>query len=199
MTGAINKEGFYTRNLRKYGGELNIDDFNTYLPNKKRIKNQIDADTLYSSIRKKQKEMEMYKKMTLEELRKNNDISNTDGQPSSSLTDKKWQKEIEIRKLFIQPYKDGHTKKLTGKYAIESGKWSEEIHGKYLGCTNWQSYCTYINDILRNIRAGQVDYCYFIYQILDLLKFHFNDLKTRYRDGYWEVWLDKNNNNYGGE
>lgn len=199
MTGAINKKGFYTQNLRKYGGELNIDDFNTYLPNKKRIKNQIDADTLSSSIRKKQKEMEMYKKLTLEELRKNNDISNTDGQPSSSLTDKKWQKEIEIRKLFIQPYKDGHTKKLTGKYAIESGKWSEEIHGKYLGCTNWQSYCTYINDILRNIRAGQVDYCYFIYQILDLLKFHFNDLKTRYRDGYWEVWLDKNNNNYGGE
>lgn len=192
----------YSTDYTQYGGEMDINDFNTYEVNKKRIQKQVDALKMSSDLQKmisKKIQLEEYKKMTLEELRKNNNISNTDGQPSSSLTDKKWQKEIEIRKLFIQPYKDGHTKKLTGKYAIESGKWSEEIHGKYLGCTNWQSYCTYINDILRNIRAGQVDYCYFIYQILDLLKFHFNDLKTRYRDGYWEVWLDTNNNNYGGE
>lgn len=185
-----------------WGGNIDIEDFNTNFPNKNRINNQVSANELYAVLQKKlknEKELEKYKKMTLEELRKKNIISRTDDRPSDSLTDEKWQKELEIRKFFIQQYKDGKTKRLSGKYTIESGKWSEEIHGKYLGCTNWQSYCTYINDILRNIQGGQVDYCYYIYQILDLLKFHFNDLKTRYCDGYWEVWLDKNNNKYGGE
>ena len=80
---------------------------------------------------------------------------------------------------------------MTGKYSKESGKWNEETQGTYHGCTNWQQYCSYINDILSIIRSGQVDYCYYIYQILDLLKFHYDDLKTRYCDGYWEVWLER--------
>lgn len=121
--------------------------------------------------------------MTIEELK------NANGRPSSSLTDEKWQKEFTARKLFITPYKGGKTKKLSGKYAREAGTWREETQGSYGGCTNWQSYSAYINDILANIRAGQVDYCYYIYQILDLVKFHHNDLRTKYCDGYWEVWL----------
>lgn len=194
MTGIINKTETYKPNLTQYGGEISVEDFNTYSPNKKRINNQIDADTLSSDIRKKQKEMEMYNKMTLEELREKKIISNTDGRPISSLTDEKWQKEFDVRKLFITPYKDGYTKKLSGKYSKESGTWNEEINGTYDGCTNWQSYCTYINDVLKNIRSGQVDYCYYIFQILDLLKFHYDDLKTKYCDGYWEVWLEKGEN-----
>lgn len=194
MTGIINKTETYKPNLTQYGGEISVEDFNTYSPNKKRINNQIDANTLSSDIRKKQKEMEMYNKMTLEELREKKIISNTDGRPISSLTDEKWQKEFDVRKLFITPYKDGYTKKLSGKYSKESGTWNEEINGTYDGCTNWQSYCTYINDVLKNIRSGQVDYCYYIFQILDLLKFHYDDLKTKYCDGYWEVWLEKGEN-----
>ena len=80
---------------------------------------------------------------------------------------------------------------MKGKYSKESGIWNEETNGTYHGLTNWQSYCSYINDVLRNIRKGQVDYCYYIYQILDLLKFHYSDLKTKYCDGYWEVWLER--------
>ena len=95
-----------------------------------------------------------------------------------------------LRKLFITPY-PSDIKKLKGKYSKESGYWNEETMGEYYGCTSWQSYCAYINDILSNIRAGQVDYCYYIYQILDLVKFHYNNLMTRYRDGYWEVWLER--------
>ena len=117
-------------------------------------------------------------------------ISNTNGRPTSTLTDEKWQKEVNLRKMFITPYpKD--IKKLKSQHSKESGLWNEETQGTYHGCTNWQSYCSYINDILRNIRSGQVDYCYYIYQILDLAKFHYNTLKTKYCDGYWEVWLER--------
>lgn len=31
------------------------------------------------------------------------------------------------------------------------------------------SYCSTLNDILKNIRKGGEDYCYFVYQIADLL------------------------------
>ncbi len=131
--------------------------------------------------------------MTLEELRKLKLISNTDGRPASSMTDEKWQKEFHLRKLFITPHPKNMTK-LQSQFSKESGMWNEETQGMYHGCTSWQSYCSYINDILNNIRKGQVDYCYYIYQILDLLKFHPNDLKTKYCDGYWKVWLDKEMN-----
>lgn len=195
MKGTFNKTGTYTPDSAQYGGEISIEDFNTYEPNKKRISNQTLADNLPLVLQnriKKQKELEEYKKMTLEQLRKKRIVSNTDGRPSSALTDKKWQEEFEIRKLFVTPYKDGKCRILSNKYSKESGTWNSESNGTYYGCTSWQHYSSYINDVLRNIRAGQVDYCYYVYQILDLLKFHFNDLKTRYRDGYWEVWLEKN-------
>ena len=75
-----------------------------------------------------------------------------------------------------------------GKYSRGSEKVGE--NQEYDGITNWQSYCAYINDILRNIRKGGYDYCYYGYQIVELLKFHYNDLRTRYCDGYWKVWLE---------
>jgi hypothetical protein len=115
-------------------------------------------------------------------------ISNSDGRPASYLTNEKWQKEFNLRKMFIMPYPNT-VKKLKSAYSSESGKWNTDTQGTYHGCTNWQSYCSYINDILSNIRSGQVDYCYYIYQIVDLLKFHYDDLRTKYCDGYWEVWL----------
>lgn len=176
-----------------FGGEIDIEDFNTYLPNKKRISNQIDGTNLYKTIKieqEKRNEEKKYKTMTLEELRELRLISNTNGRPTSSMTDEKWQKEFNLRKIFIKPYSKD-VKKLNSKYSKESGMWNEETQGTYDGCTSWQSYCSYINDILTNIRSGQVDYCYYIYQLLDLVKFHYNDLRTKYRDGYWEVWLEK--------
>ena len=77
-----------------------------------------------------------------------------------------------------------------GLYSKDTGMWNMETKGEYYGTTNYQEYCSFINDILSNIRSGQIDYVYYIYQITDLLKFHYDTLKTRYCDGYWEVWLD---------
>lgn len=128
--------------------------------------------------------------MNLEELKRMKIISNTDGRPSSTLTDEKWQKEFNIRKLFITPNDKRHTK-MEGNYSKESGMWNEGSQSSYCGPTNYQEYCSYINNILANIRAGQRDFCYFIYQIMDLTRFHFDDLRTKYCDGYWEVWLER--------
>ncbi len=181
------------RNHNTYTGEITVDDFNTNFPNKKRIYNQADANDFYKKLeteRHKKQMEESYKHMTLEELREMRIISNTNGRPLPSLTNEKWQKEFNVRKMFITPITEkGAT--MRGKYSKESGIWNEETQGAYYGSTNWQEYCSYINDVLRNIRAGQVDYCYFIYQIMDLAKFHYNNFKTKYCDGYWEVWLER--------
>ncbi len=175
-----------------FGGNIEIEDFNTSYPNKRRIQNQVEAVHFQKTLEKRKQKIEKekkYKRMNLEELKKMRVISNTDCRPAEHLTDETWQKEFEIRKLFITPY-DKKVQKFGGRFSKESAGGSAENCRTYDGCTNWQSYCTFINDILRNIRAGQVDYCYYIYQIMDLAKLHFYDLKTKYCDGYWEVWLD---------
>ncbi len=183
----------YNTNYSAFGGEIDIEDFDTNSPNKKRIHNQIDAinfkTTIENNIKRKNEE-EKYKAMTLEKLRELKLISNTNGRPPLSMTNETWQEEFNLRKLFIVPHPKEVTK-LKGKYSKESGLWNVETIGTYHGCTTWQSYCSYINDILDNIRSGQVDYCYYIFQIIDLLKFHLDDLRTKYCDGYWEVWLER--------
>ena len=183
----------YEENYSTFSGEIQIEDFNTYSPNKKRISNQIEAINFSETIKKKQikkDKEEKYKNMTLEELKEMRIISNTNGRPDSNMTDERWQKEFNVRKLFITPNDKKH-KRMGGKFSRESGTWNEEKDGEYLGMTNYQEYCSYINDVLKNIRAGQIDYCYFIYHIMDLLKFHYDDLRTKYCDGYWEVWLER--------
>ena len=189
MTRNYYRTGNYKPDHSTFSGEIDIEDFNTYSPNKKRINNQIEANNLKHTIENNNEEKK-YKNMTLEELRELRLISNTNGRPTSAMTDEKWQKEFNLRKMFITPYSKD-IKKLKGQHSKESCMWNEETQGTYHGCTSWQSYCSYINDILNNIRSGQVDYCYYIYQILDLAKFHYDTLKTRYRDGYWEVWLER--------
>ena len=173
----MSKEKNYTQNHNTFSGEIDIYDFSTETPNKKRINKYVEADNLEKTIIEKErqkKEMKNYQSMTLEELREMRLIGNTNG-----------------RRLFVKPV-SGITKLGQNmQYSKETGYWNEETMGTYHGTTNWQEYCSFINDMLRNIRAGQVDYCYFIYQIMDLLKFHYNDLKTKYCDGYWEVWLER--------
>lgn len=111
------------------------------------------------------------------------------GRPEPGLTDKEWQEEFAIRKLYVTPYIQYHTK-MGGRYSQDVRKRNEDENGEYKGATNWQRYCFYINSILSSIRSGEHDYCYYKYQIMDLLKFHHDTLRTRYCDGYWEVWLE---------
>lgn len=139
---------------------IDIEDFNTEHPNTRRLKKLFNT----FEFSEQNKEMEKYKGMTMDDLRMNKIISNTDGKPSPSLTDEKWQKEFNIRKMFL--------------------KICQGNDGRH-------NHCAYINDVLKNICDGQVDYCYFIYQIMELAKVYPVALRTRYRDGYWEVWLSR--------
>lgn len=124
--------------------------------------------------------------MKLHELKDIKPTRATHGRPSSTLTDKEWQNEFSLMKLYITPYNKKITR-MGGKFSRGQEKVIEDR--EYDGVTNWQSYCSYINDVLRNIRKGNRDFCYYQYQLVDLLKFHYDDLRTRYCDGYWEVWL----------
>lgn len=189
MTGNKLRTENYKADHSTYSGEISIEDFDTLSPNKKRIINQIDAENLRDELKKNKEMKEIVNRYTLEELREMKLVSNTNGRPTSNLTDEKWQKEFRLRKLFITPH-NPDVKKLTGRYARESGILTENS-STYHGPTNWQTYCLYINDVLSNIRMGQVDYCYYIFQIMELARFHYDTLKTKYCDGYWEVWLKR--------
>lgn len=180
----------YTQNYSTFAGEIDIHDFSTETPNKQRINKYIEADNLEKTIIEKErqkKEMKNYQSMTLEELREMKLISNTNGRPSSTLTDEKWQKEFEIYRYLTVPT---DKQRFGGKHSRELGMRSESAITEYKGATNWQQYCAFINDVLDSLRSGLHDYCYYIYQIQDLLKFYPNMLCSKYCDGYWEVWLD---------
>ncbi len=117
---------------------------------------------------------------TKEELRKMKLIQNTDRTPRHGLTDPEWQVEFELRKKFIEPYPD-HIKRLKPRRDEENTE-----NGRYKN---------FINDVLHNIESSHLgsDYCYFIYQIEDLLKFHKDDLRTFYMADAqcFMVWLDE--------
>lgn len=49
---------------------------------------------------------------------------------------------------------------------------NETYHGK----TQYQYYCSFINDILQMIRKGECDYCYTFYQVEELLKYEHDRL-----------------------
>ena len=119
----------YTQNYNTFAGEIDIEDFSTETPNKKRINKYVEADNLEKTIIEKEqqkKEMKNYQSMTLEELREMRLISNTNGRPSSTLTDEKWQKEFNIRRLFVKPV-SGITKLGQNmQYSKETGYWNEE-------------------------------------------------------------------------
>ena len=53
----------------------------------------------------------------------------------------------------------------------------------YYGKSQYQYYCDFINDILSQIRKGKIDYCFYIYQIADLLKYEHDYLNA--------TWLEK--------
>lgn len=56
----------------------------------------------------------------------------------------------------------------------ESYNWNATYHGK----TMYQYYCSFINDILRNIRKGNCDYCFSVYQVADVLRYEYDKLQV---------------------
>lgn len=122
--------------------------------------------------------------MTLEEF---NRVDTRTGRPCSHWSDERWQQHFRVLRLKVKPIKNRKYRKMN--YVPIKHPKDEDWHGE----TNYQCYCKYINEVLTSIRLGYKDYCYYIYQIADLLKFEPN-LKTRFCGGdelspYIEVWL----------
>ena len=122
---------------------------------------------------------------TLEDLKQ---INLSQGRPDPELTDKEWQKQFNIMRVLIKPSVDNKmfvrdsSPIVNNSYAVDNYDKSE---------MQWKRYRKYINDVLAAIRDGEFDYCYYIYQISDLLKYENKRLQSRYRpdDRCFEVWL----------
>lgn len=112
------------------------------------------------------------------------------GKPNKNLTDTKWQKYF--RKLSLQTEKQNIASMNIKQPKIIINGYNGTKQFSYQGESQYYRYCGFINDILENIRSGKHDYCYFLYQISELLKFEHDRLQTKYLSDYqcFEVWLD---------
>ena len=110
-----------------------------------------------------------------------------------NMSDKEWQQKFEIMKLHIKPVNDRKMTRHARKTYILGKRWTLSDN-EYCGETLDQRYCNFINDVLKQIRMGRIDYCYYYYQIMDLLKFE-PRLKTQLvhddANTYFKVWLDE--------
>lgn len=109
-----------------------------------------------------------------------------------TMSDEEWQKKFELMKLYVKPVSDKKLTRHAREAYILGRNWCLTDNEQY--DTLDKRYVNYINDVLKQIRSKKVDYCYYYYQIMDLLKFEPN-LKTKlvHEDSntYFEVWIDK--------
>lgn len=110
--------------------------------------------------------------------------------PQASITDNQWQEMFEEMRSSIE---DCGMHKMKVVYTSCGRDDFYGIRQDYHGETSWETYCKFINDILRNIRSGNNDYCFFKYQIADLLRFEHDRLCSQWIPGdkCFKVWLKK--------
>ena len=111
------------------------------------------------------------------------------GRPTLLLRNRTWQQIFRELQKAIVPYKDGHKKKMNfsaAKIILASTNYADD------GTTDYARYCMFINQTLSDIRKGNSAFCYYYYQIVQLLYFHKN-LRTEYNEvgHFWEVWLEE--------
>lgn len=116
------------------------------------------------------------------------------GRPTKALTNSIWQRIFYQLKIGTIPYIDGekkHMSAITSRAVLD--EWGDFPIDQ---TTDYKRYCMFINQALREIRQGKVTYCYYYYQIAQLLKFHQTKLRSRYNElgHYWEVWLVRRDN-----
>ena len=104
-----------------------------------------------------------------------------------------WQEYFNSLKLIVAQSSNKRMR-CGNRYATVNGK-NEMSYFVYDGDTQWERYCKFINDVLSTIRRGETDYCYYIYQIADLLRFEHDRLQAVWSPEYecFEVSLKKTN------
>lgn len=108
-----------------------------------------------------------------------------------TMTDKEWQNVFNVLKINTLRIHNRKTRYLRRKC---SGYLLYLSDGDNIDTTQDGYYCNYINDVLRNIRNGERDYCYHIYQVAELLRFEpkLNTVLVHKNDmDYIEVWLER--------
>ena len=132
--------------------------------------------------------------MNLEELKSatqvNTYVSNLE---LGYIDDKQWQDIFGVLVISTPCIKDEKIKYLKRKCGLGSVNQNFGLsNSDNIDTTLDGYYCNFINSILRNIRKFECDYCYHIYQVVELLRFEPN-LKSKlvHNDGlnYVEVWL----------
>lgn len=106
------------------------------------------------------------------------------GRPSPTMTNCQWQERFQLMRACTPP---------SSFHKMRKGPWDSAPKGEgYNGETQYKYYASTINDILEQIRLGHREYCYYCYQIQDLLRFEHDRLCTKYipQEEYWEVWLE---------
>lgn len=90
--------------------------------------------------------------------------------PHSGYTNKEWQVDFAALKQKVQ-----------NESALQTPN---------LSCGLGTSYDIFLDSVLYTIRHGRIDYCYYIYQIVDLLKYEKN-LQSRWleKEQQFRVWL----------
>lgn len=123
-------------------------------------------------------------------IEKFKNISDGKGRPNTLMTNTQWQEYFNIMKLSIQQSKDKRMKASPSPIVVNRYMAGNQL--TYYGETQWTIYRNYINSVLSAIRKGEYDYCYFIYQIADLLKYEHDNLRTLWIPKYrcFQVWLD---------
>lgn len=107
-------------------------------------------------------------------------------------TNEDWQLYFNVLRNKIIPSSNKRMQ-LFSSYSLSYG-----IHGygaKYHGNTNYESYCKFINGVLKAIRSGELDFCYYVYQVQDLLRYEHEHLQCIYLESEdcFLVYLDTRN------
>ena len=99
-------------------------------------------------------------------------VSEKTGSPPSGYTDEQWQRDFSVLKSLVKKSKFNQMTVIP-----ENSNYKDEpYHGK----SQYQYYCDFINDILSQIRKGKIDYCFYIYQIAELLKYEHDSLNAEW-------------------
>ena len=111
-------------------------------------------------------------------VRELNNISLLKKETPVSMTNEEWQTYFSKLRNKIKP---SSKRQMKTTYSIWVNGYKDFSYFAYCGDTEWKYYCKFINSILNAIRKGESDYCFYIYQIADLLKFEHDRLKA--------IWL----------
>ena len=107
----------------------------------------------------------------------------------NDMTDLAWQQYFSELKNEVKP---SSQENMTSRNYIDVDGRIESTHLALSNSAKWMSYCAFINNILNTIRKGKKDYCFFVYQVADLLQFEHDRLKAKWLPKYecFEVRLE---------